>query len=99
MSRPFWQILLEMHDPEKAVTLNCDECFLYLEYMIDQALPGEEIGILIEAVRHHVDHCPDCREHHLLRIQELEERWSQCTALFQSGYLKNRPVNENFKER
>jgi hypothetical protein len=36
MSRPIWQILLEMHD----------------------------------------EHCPNCREHHLLRIQELEERWS-----------------------
>jgi|SRR3990172_2767646 len=99
MLRPFWQILLEMLNPGKTVTLNCDECFLYLEYMIDQALPGEEIDTLKEAIRNHIDHCPDCNEHHLLRIQELEERRSQSIASSLSGQLRDGPASENLREK
>ena len=93
--RPFWQILIEMHNPVKTIELNCDECFLYLEYMIDWVTPGEEIETLIEAIQHHIERCPGCREHHMMRIQELEAQWSQ---LSQRQILAKQQSNENFRK-
>jgi hypothetical protein len=40
MSAPLWQILLKVQQSPDTVPLDCEECFLLLEFMINQ-LPTE----------------------------------------------------------
>ena len=56
------------------MSLTCDECFAILEYLALEALDGAEEEKLEAALRRHLEMCPDCREHHLKRLQKLEER-------------------------
>jgi hypothetical protein len=72
--RPIWQILIAVMDSSKSVNLNCDECFVVMEYMVDQAVLGADKLFLEEIVERHLENCPDCREHHMKRIRELEKK-------------------------
>jgi predicted anti-sigma-YlaC factor YlaD len=54
--------------------LNCDECFVVLEYLAEVAVYGATEKNLRMAVHRHLDQCPDCREHHLQRLAELESK-------------------------
>jgi predicted anti-sigma-YlaC factor YlaD len=54
--------------------LNCDECFVVLEYLAEEAVYGATEKNLRMAIRRHLDQCPDCREHHLQRLAELESK-------------------------
>jgi predicted anti-sigma-YlaC factor YlaD len=67
--RPFWQILA---DSSEAATLTCDECFIILEYLADEAAEGADLPTLHRAVQSHLARCPDCRAHHLQRLSKLE---------------------------
>ena len=71
--RPFWQILIDFREPDQSTQLNCDECFLVLEYLVDQAIRGADTIFLRKIVEQHLDQCPDCREHHIQRIKTLEK--------------------------
>lgn len=66
--------MLVAADSGGTVSLTCDECFAILEYLADEAANGADPRILREAVRRHLEHCPDCREHHRLRLSALQTR-------------------------
>ena len=80
-SRPFWQTLVAA-DSDESIALTCDECFIILEYLAEEAAEGADLQTLQQAAQHHLTHCPDCREHHLKRLIELEA---------QLAARKNRP--------
>ena len=71
---PLWQILLRSTNSGDDVTLNCDDCFLILEYLAET---HHEIGVDAEILRtianKHLSCCPDCRQYHLQRLEQLEE--------------------------
>jgi len=73
-TRPFWQILIVVGEHGGRIPLSCDECFVILEYMAEIAIEGVEEKYLLAAVRRHLDRCPDCRKHHLQRLDRLEEQ-------------------------
>lgn len=70
-SRPFWQTLVAADSGEN-LALTCDECFAILEYLAEEAAEGADLQTLQKAAQHHLTQCPDCREHHLKRLIELE---------------------------
>jgi len=73
--RPLWQVL-SVAQPGRDTTLSCDECFAILELLAEAAAAGAHAQTLREAVQRHLTHCPDCREHHLRRLYELEAMWT-----------------------
>lgn len=74
MSQPLWQILLKASNPDQA-ELTCDECFALLEYYSSRAADGEDFEEIKQATRKHLAACPHCREQHLQRLNQLEERF------------------------
>lgn len=90
-TRPFWQILIVAAQHGAQVPLNCDECFLILEHLAEIAAQGADERYLLEAVRRHVERCPECRRHHLARLKELEARWRRQSP--NSGNLQFSPHN------
>ena len=74
--RPIWKLLSIVAEPERArnLALTCDECFAVLEYIAIQAQNGADVNTLKVAIRRQLEMCPDCREHHLERLRELEKR-------------------------
>lgn len=75
MIRPLWKIFLNIVDGEKDSEKTCDECFLIMEYFADQAVYGVDNEKLLESARKHLAKCPECREHHLKRLREMEKRY------------------------
>ena len=73
-SRPIWKLLIVFSEPGQADGLTCDECFNVLEHLAGEAVRGIDVELLREAVQRHLEHCPDCREHHLHRLGELESK-------------------------
>jgi hypothetical protein len=61
-----------LRQPNRNTQVECDECFFVLEYLAQSAIDGMEETQLREAVLGHINQCPDCREHHLKRLSELE---------------------------
>jgi hypothetical protein len=47
-----------------------------MEHLVEEALAGIEEEVLQTAIKRHLDHCPDCQEHHIQRLTELEEKHS-----------------------
>ena len=74
--RPLWQILISFRENNKAVSLTCEECFQYIEHLADEALAGADQVTLQKAIKNHLTNCPDCYEHHLQRLEQLETRLS-----------------------
>jgi hypothetical protein len=74
--RPLWQILISFKERSQPVSLSCDECFQYMEHLAEEALAGADKATLQEAIKDHLTNCPDCREHHLQRLEQLETRLS-----------------------
>ena len=71
--QPLWQLLLKARSLSEDVTLNCDECFLILEYLADiKQQIGADIEFLRTLARRHLSCCPDCREYYLRRLEQLE---------------------------
>ena len=71
--RPIWQILTRTtHSPNSVLT--CEECFAALEYLADLSGAESDLKDLWRVAQRHLARCPDCREHHLQRIRELESR-------------------------
>jgi hypothetical protein len=79
-SRPFWQVLVAA-DSGEDVTLTCDECFAILEYLAEEAAAAADAQTLQKAAQRHLAHCPDCREHHLRRLRELEAKRAYASAI------------------
>lgn len=75
MYRPpksLWQVLISAFRPVSGMKLSCDDCFRVLEFLADVGAVGGDEHRLKQAVRHHLANCPNCREHHLQRLQALE---------------------------
>lgn len=72
--RPLWQILISVKERRNVDTLTCDECFAFLEHLVEEALSGAGENTIQTAIRQHLANCPDCHEHHLKRLEELEEK-------------------------
>lgn len=47
-----------------------------MEHLAEEALAGVDQARLQEAIKDHLTNCPDCREHHLQRLEQLETRLS-----------------------
>jgi len=74
--RSLWQILISFRENKKAVSLNCDECFQYMEHLAEEALAGADQATLQEAIKGDLTNCPECQEHHLRRLEQLEYKIS-----------------------
>jgi Zn finger protein HypA/HybF involved in hydrogenase expression len=74
--RSLWQILISFRENNNPVSLTCDECFQYMEHLAEEALAGADQTTLQEAIKDHLTNCPDCHEHHLRRLEQLEIRLS-----------------------
>jgi hypothetical protein len=72
-NHPLWEILISATVNVVKIPLNCDECFQILVYLADAAQEGVQEQVLRDAVKQHLDICPDCRKHHLGRLKQLEE--------------------------
>lgn len=72
--RSLWQILITIKNNSTSTSLTCDECFVYMEHLVEEALVGVEEEALKAGIRQHMEHCPDCQEHHLQRLSEIEEK-------------------------
>lgn len=73
MARALWQILIEILKPARTAMLDCGECFYYLEYLSELRLVKDEVRVMAEAIRRYVVNYPNCLEHHVKRLRELEE--------------------------
>lgn len=69
-----WQILLKIIPARSNPPLTCDECFILLDHLAEQLAGGTALDSLLQAIHRHLAHCPECREHHLQRLRELEAR-------------------------
>ena len=56
--------------------MNCDECFQYMEHLVEEAIAGADQDTLQEAIKDHLNNCPDCQEHHLQRLEQMETKLS-----------------------
>lgn len=72
LSRPIWKLLIKVSESDQVEKLTCDECFNILDYLADEAIRGIDLNVLREALHRHMEHCADCREHHLKKLEELE---------------------------
>lgn len=70
--RSLWQILVAFKDRNQSAGLTCDECFRYMEHIVEEAIAGADQDSLLEAVQAHHSICPDCREHHFRRLKSME---------------------------
>ena len=77
--RSLLEIFIDSSAPGKEVNLNCDECFTLMKYFVDLALEGIFLDDIKRPLLKHIDHCPDCQEHHLQRLTEIEDQWKQLT--------------------
>ncbi len=74
--RPLWQILISFTERSQPVSLSCDECFQYMEHLAEEAIAGADQDTLQEAIKDHLTNCPDCQEHHLQKLEQMETKLS-----------------------
>jgi hypothetical protein len=72
--RPLWQILISLKDRNQSDSLDCDECFHYMEHLAEEAVAGADKDTLQTAIKDHLIRCPECQEHHQQRLEQIEER-------------------------
>ena len=75
--RSLFEIFIRSSKPGKEYTLTCDECFAVMEYFVELVLEGFTLDEIKKPLLKHIAHCPDCQEHHLGRLREIEEQWVQ----------------------
>lgn len=75
--RSLFEILIRSSMPGNDITLTCDECFVVMEYFADLVFDDVSLDDIRTTLIKHIKHCPDCREHHLQRLREIEEQWQQ----------------------
>ena len=46
-----------------------------MENFVELALEGLSLDDIKGPLLKHMDHCPDCQEHHLQRLTEMEDQW------------------------
>ena len=70
--RSLWQILVVFNDRNQSAGLTCDECFLFMEHIAEEAIAGADQESLLKAVQVHLAICPHCRDHHLRKLEAME---------------------------
>ena len=70
--RSLWEILVAFKERDQSASLTCDECFRYMEHIAEEAIAGADQASLRKAVQDHLMVCPDCREHHLSKLENME---------------------------
>ena len=72
--RPLWKVLISFKERNQPISLNCDECFQFMEHLADEAAAGADQASLRIAIRDHLANCPDCHEHHQERLEQMEDK-------------------------
>jgi hypothetical protein len=49
--RSLWQILITIKNDSTSTSLTCDECFVYMEHLVEEALVGVEEEALKDGIR------------------------------------------------
>ena len=70
--RPLWQILISFKDRNQPESLDCDECFHFMEHLANEAIAGADKDALQSAIKDHLMRCPDCQEHHQQKLELME---------------------------
>lgn len=61
MTRPLWQLLMLLREPDASIELSCIECFELLEYDADRLVAGAEPAAIRPSVRQHLALCSSCQ--------------------------------------
>jgi hypothetical protein len=72
--RPLWQILISLKERNQSISLNCNECFQFMEHLADEAAAGADQNTLQIAIKDHLANCPDCQDHHQERLEQMEHK-------------------------
>jgi hypothetical protein len=75
--RSLWEILVASRGAKNDARLNCDECFILMEHLAHVAVDWLDLDEARVLVMEHMQHCPACREHHLKKLEELEQAWKK----------------------
>lgn len=62
--RSLLEIFIRSSELGNTIALNCDKCFVVMEYYVELALEGCTLEERKKALVNHMNHCPDCREDH-----------------------------------
>jgi hypothetical protein len=54
--------MINMVDATADIEIACDEAYRLLDEYADMLLRGEDPGVLLPQVKHHLEMCMDCRE-------------------------------------
>ena len=68
--RPLWRLLLTVFKRGKEEPLDCDECFMVMEYLADIRSDIEKEKFR-KLVRDHVLACPNCFDHYQQRLEKM----------------------------
>lgn len=71
MTTPLWQVLLKIQQSSTLVPLDCDECFVLLSFLAEQAVDDEAFFTLQETAYHHLRHCVACSHRYAQELANL----------------------------
>jgi len=73
MTRPLWQLLMLLREPDTSIELSCVECFELLEYDADRLVAGAEPDAIRPSVKQHLELCSSCQTQIDDWLEELKE--------------------------
>lgn len=94
MTHPLWQLLLLTQNPESDVHLNCEECFVLLEYDAELLAAGVAPEDIRQAVSCHLAICSACKmefndwQEKLRRRQSLQNDPKEQDNNEENGHVK-----------
>ena len=60
MSKPLWQTLVKSAIDTQKEEIGCSECYDHLDEYADLLMAGIPPSEVMELVKQHLRHCPDC---------------------------------------
>jgi hypothetical protein len=63
--------MINMVDVTEEVEIACEEAYRLLDEYADMLLRGEDPGVLLPQVKHHLEMCMDCREEFDVLLRSL----------------------------
>lgn len=64
--------LLRLIDLTREQEIDCDECLSRIAEFVERELCGKSVSDALEAVRHHLQICPECREEYEVLQRAIE---------------------------
>ena len=64
--------LLRLIDLTREQEIDCDECLSRIAEFVERELSGKSVSGALEAVRHHLQICPECREEYEVLQRAIE---------------------------